>query len=139
MPDWEAIALNGRDCIIAFDSDCMTKPEVRGALDRLAALYSGFHTVRRGGTVSLSGVYGGEADPIPMMTLFDKQITLRMGQANVRRWVEDLMPLVTDPADPLGVLDLRTHRLALEQAAHGYEIFQKKQDGCIKVVLDPVG
>lgn len=126
--------------VVGWLPDAVSAPMMKTAgLDRLAALYSAFHTVRRGGTVSLSGVYGGEADPIPMMTLFDKQITLRMGQANVRRWVEDLMPLVTDPADPLGVLDLRTHRLALEQAAHGYEIFQKKQDGCIKVVLDPVG
>ena len=118
--------------------DAVAAPMMKTAgLDRLAALYTAFHTVRRGGTVSLSGVYGGEADPIPMMTLFDKQITLRMGQANLRRWVDDLMPLVTDPGDPLGVLDLRTHRLPLEQAAHAYEIFQKKQDGCIKVVLDP--
>src|SRR5690625_2196028 len=95
------------------------------------------HTVRRGGTISLSGVYGGQADPIPMLTLFDKQVTLRMGQANVRRWVDDLMPLVSDPAEPLGVLDLRTHRLPLTEASQAYEMFQKKQDGCIKVVFEP--
>jgi threonine dehydrogenase-like Zn-dependent dehydrogenase len=60
-----------------------------------------------------------------------------MGQANVRRWIDDVLPLVSDPADPLGVLDLRTHRMSLEDAPHAYEIFQKKDDGAIKVVLDP--
>ena len=57
-------------------------------------------TVRRGGTISISGVYGGMVDPMPMMRLFDKQIQLRMGQANVRRWV-DILPLLADD-DPLG-------------------------------------
>jgi len=106
-------------------------------VDRLSVLYASINAVRRGGTISLSGVYGGAVDPLPMLTLFDKQITLRMGQANVRRWIEDILPLVSDPADPLGVEDLATHRLPLEDAAHGYEIFQKKQDGAIKVLLQP--
>jgi threonine dehydrogenase-like Zn-dependent dehydrogenase len=106
-------------------------------IDRLAALYQGIETVRRGGTLSISGVYGGAADPLPMLQMFDKGITLRMGQANVKRWIEDLMPLVTDDADPLGVEDLATHRLPLAEAPHGYEIFQKKTDGAIKVLLTP--
>ncbi|QDW63658.1 zinc-dependent alcohol dehydrogenase [Oerskovia sp. KBS0722] len=106
-------------------------------VDRLAALLTAISLVRRGGTLSISGVYGGAKDPLPMMDLFDRQVTLRMGQANVRRWIDDLMPLVSDPADPLGVLDLRTHRLSLEDAPRGYDLFQKKEDGCIKVVLDP--
>lgn len=106
-------------------------------VDRLAALLTSISLVRRGGTVSVAGVYGGAKDPLPMMDLFDKQVTLRMGQANVRRWVDDLLPLVADPADPLGVLDLRTHRLSLEDAPRGYDLFQKKEDCCIKVVLDP--
>lgn len=105
--------------------------------DRLAALLTGIDAVRRGGTVSISGVYGGAKDPLPMMQLFDKQVTLRMGQANVRHWIDDLLPLVKDETDPLGVLDLRTHRLPLEQAADAYRTFQHKEDGCIKVVLDP--
>jgi len=105
--------------------------------DRLSALYTGIDVVRRGGTLSISGVYGGAKDPLPMMQLFDKQVTVRMGQANVRRWVPDLMPLVQDPSDPLGVLDLRTHRVPLEQAPEAYRMFQKKEQGCIKVVLDP--
>lgn len=109
----------------------------RGGTDRLAALRTAFALVRRGGTVSISGVYGGALDPLPMMQLFDKQVTLRMGQANVRRWTDALLPLVQDPADPLGVLDLRTHRLPLEDAPHAYRTFQRKEDGCVKVVLDP--
>ena len=106
-------------------------------VDRMAAMRTAFKSVRRAGTVSLSGVYGGQADPMPMMDLFDKGITMRMGQAHVKRWVDDIMPALQDDRDPLGTGDLTTHALPLEQAPHGYEIFQKKQDGCIKVVLKP--
>ena len=105
-------------------------------IDRLGALYSAIDLVRRGGTISLSGVYGGMADPMPMMTLFDKQIQLRMGQANVKRWVPDILPLLTDD-DPLGVETFHTHALPLAEAPAAYETFQKKQDGMVKVVLKP--
>jgi threonine dehydrogenase-like Zn-dependent dehydrogenase len=105
-------------------------------VDRLGALYSAIDIVRRGGTISLSGVYGGMADPLPMLTLFDKQITLRMGQANVKRWTDDIMPLLTDD-DPLGVDNFATHILAVDEAPHAYDIFQKKQDGAVKVILRP--
>ncbi|PPK93826.1 threonine dehydrogenase-like Zn-dependent dehydrogenase [Kineococcus xinjiangensis] len=106
-------------------------------VDRLTALHTALDAVRRGGTVSLSGVYGGEADPMPMLSMFDKQLQLRMGQCNVKSWIDDLLPLVEDPADPLGVLDLTTHRVPLDEAPAMYELFQKKEDGCIKVVLQP--
>jgi threonine dehydrogenase-like Zn-dependent dehydrogenase len=106
-------------------------------IDRLAVLNTCIDAVRRGGTVSLSGVYGGAVDPLPMMDMFDKGIQLRMGQAHVKRWIGDLMPVLADEADPLGVEDLATHRLPLDDAPHGYEIFQKKQDGAIKVLLRP--
>ncbi len=106
-------------------------------VDRLSALHPAIELVRRGGTVSISGVYGGEADPMPMMTMFDKQVTLRMGQGNVKRWIDVLLPIVEDSADPLGVNDLVTHTVPLEDAPHMYEVFQKKEDGCIKVVLKP--
>jgi threonine dehydrogenase-like Zn-dependent dehydrogenase len=106
-------------------------------IDRMAALTTAFAAVRRAGTVSIIGVYGGEADPFPMMDLFDKGVTLRMGQAHVKRWVDDIMPLLTGDDDPLGVDDLVTHRLPLEEAPHGYEMFKAKDDGCIKVVLKP--
>ncbi|NUU30734.1 zinc-dependent alcohol dehydrogenase [Arthrobacter sp. C9C5] len=106
-------------------------------VDRLSALHTALDAVRRGGTVSLSGVYGGTSSPMPLMHMFDKQIQLRMGQCNVRRWTEDLLPLVESDADPLGVMDLVTHQASLDEAPAMYEKFQKKQDGCIKVVLKP--
>ena len=105
-------------------------------VDRLAALNAAIALVRRGGTISVVGVYGGAADPINMMTLFDKQIQLRMGQANVKRWVPKIMPLLTAD-DPLGVQNFATHRLPLDSAPQAYETFQKKQDGMVKVVLKP--
>jgi threonine dehydrogenase-like Zn-dependent dehydrogenase len=104
--------------------------------DRLNALYSAIDIVRRGGTISLSGVYGGASDPLPMLTLFDKQIQLRMGQANVKRWVPEILPLLTDE-DPLGVDSFATHHLSLEDAPSAYETFQKKEDGMVKVVMHP--
>jgi threonine dehydrogenase-like Zn-dependent dehydrogenase len=105
-------------------------------VDRLNAFYLAIDIVRRGGTISLIGVYGGTADPLPMLTLFDKKIQLRMGQANVKRWVDDIMPLLDDD-DPLGVETFATHKLPLAEAPHAYEIFQKKQDGAIKILLEP--
>jgi threonine dehydrogenase-like Zn-dependent dehydrogenase len=109
----------------------------RAGVDRLAVLLACIETVRRAGTISLSGVYGGTADPLPMLQMFDKGIQIKMGQAHVKRWIDDIMPLLAGDGDPLGVGDLATHKLPLEQAPHGYEIFQKKQDGAIKVLLQP--
>jgi threonine dehydrogenase-like Zn-dependent dehydrogenase len=109
----------------------------KAGIDRLAALHLAIDVVRRGGTISLSGVYGGTADPMPMMVLFDKQIQLRMGQANVRRWVDDIMPLLTGDSDPLGVDTFATHRVPLDQAPQAYENFQRKKDGTVKVLLKP--
>ncbi len=107
------------------------------AIDRLDALTTALKAVRRGGTVSLSGVYGGEVDPLPMMEMFDRGIQLRMGQCHVKRWIDDILPLVLDDTDPLGTEDLATHVLPLEEAPHGYEIFQRKEDNCVKVLLAP--
>jgi threonine dehydrogenase-like Zn-dependent dehydrogenase len=108
----------------------------KAGVSKLAALLSAIEIVRRGGTISLSGVYGGAADPLPTLQLFDKQIQVRQGQANVKRWVDDIMPLLTDD-DPLGVESFATHHLPLEQAPEAYENFQKKEDGMIKVVFTP--
>jgi threonine dehydrogenase-like Zn-dependent dehydrogenase len=105
-------------------------------VDRLAALQMAIELVRRGGTISLAGVYGGMSDPLPMLVLFDKQIQLRMGQANVRRWVDDIVPLLGDD-DVLGVDDFATHRLPLSEAPKAYEMFQQKQDGAIKILFQP--
>jgi threonine dehydrogenase-like Zn-dependent dehydrogenase len=109
----------------------------KAGVDRLDALLLAINMVRRGGTISLSGVYGGMTDPLPMLTLFDKQVQLRMGQANVKRWVDDIMPLLTDDSDPLGVETFATHHLPLSQAPGAYEMFQMKEDGAIKVVFQP--
>ena len=108
----------------------------KAGVDRLHALYLAIDIVRRGGTISLVGVYGGMTDPLPMLTLFDKQIQLRMGQANVRRWTDQIMPLLTD-GDPLGVEQFHTHQLPLDEAPEGYDMFQKKRDGVVKVLLKP--
>ncbi|WP_030855892.1 zinc-dependent alcohol dehydrogenase [Streptomyces sp. NRRL S-37] len=108
----------------------------RFSVDRLAALHTAIELVRRGGTLSISGVYGGMADPMPMLTLFDKQIQIRMGQANVRRWSDEIIPYLTDE-DPLGVDDFATHRVPLAEAPQAYDMFQKKQDGAVKVLIKP--
>jgi len=82
------------------------------------------------------GVYGGMKDPLPMLTMFDKQIQLRMGQANVKAWVDDLMPLLAD-GDPLGVEGFATHTMPLDQAPEAYATFQQKQDGAVKILFQP--
>ncbi|WP_067903920.1 alcohol dehydrogenase catalytic domain-containing protein [Nocardia vaccinii] len=105
-------------------------------VDRLSVLHDAIDIVRRGGTISLSGVYGGMVDPLPMRVLFDKQVQLRMGQANVTRWAGDILPLLTDD-DPLGVESFATHRLPLDSAPDAYRMFQEKTDGAVKIVLDP--
>ena len=104
--------------------------------DRLEALRTAEDAVRRGGTLSLSGVYFGLAQNFPLGDLFDRHIQIRMGQANVKRWVPEILPLLTDE-DPLGTGDLATHLMALEDAPEGYSKFRDKQDGCVKVVLQP--
>ncbi|MGW4487404.1 zinc-dependent alcohol dehydrogenase [Amycolatopsis sp. NPDC004368] len=109
----------------------------KAGLDRLSVLYAAIDTVRRGGTISLSGVYGGMVDPMPMLELFDKQIQLRMGQANVRHWLDDILPLVTGDGDPLGVEGFATHTLSLADAPRAYDMFQKKLHGAQKILLRP--
>jgi threonine dehydrogenase-like Zn-dependent dehydrogenase len=117
--------------------DAIAQPMMQNAgVSKLAALYSAIEIVRRGGTISLSGVYGGAADPLPTLQLFDKQVQIRQGQANVKHWVDDILPLLSDD-DPLGVESFATHHLPLSEAPTAYEKFQKKQDGMIKVVFNP--
>ena len=108
----------------------------QGAVDRLDALHTAVKAVRRGGTVSVSGVYGGEIDPMPMMEMFDRGVQLRMGQAHVRRWIDDLLPIVSDDRDPLGVREFATHHLPLEDAPRVRDL-RDKAEGCLKVVLQP--
>ncbi|WP_210649184.1 zinc-dependent alcohol dehydrogenase [Nocardioides sp. SYSU D00065] len=117
--------------------DAVAEPMMKKAgLDRLAALHTAIDAVRRGGTISISGVYGGSADPMPMMQLFDKQIQIRMGQANVRRWTDELLAMLVED-DPFGVDAFATHHLPLAEAPSAYEHFQKKEEGMVKVVFQP--
>ena len=106
-------------------------------MDRLEALRLSIGSVRRGGTLSVIGVYVGMDNLFPLGDLFDKQVQIRMGQANVRRWSDEILPLLLDDDDPLATEQLATHHLPLEAAPAAYEMFQRKQDGCVKVVLHP--
>ena len=124
--------------MVGFMPKAISRPMMqRAGVDRMAALYTAIDAVRRGGTLSIVGVYGGQSDPLPMLTLFDKQLQIRMGQANVKKWTDDIMPLVMDESDPLGVETFATHRLPLSEAPSAYETFQKKEDDMIKVVFKP--
>jgi threonine dehydrogenase-like Zn-dependent dehydrogenase len=107
-----------------------------GGMDRLNALHNAIDLVGRGGTLSIIGVYAGQADPIALDTLFDKQVQVRMGQANAPHLTSEILPLLNDD-DILGVDTFATHHLKLEDAAHAYDIFQKKEDGAFKIVLHP--
>jgi threonine dehydrogenase-like Zn-dependent dehydrogenase len=123
--------------LVGFLPDALAaKLMEKGGVDRLSAFHLAIEVVRRGGTISLIGVYGGMVDPLPMLTLFDKQIQLRMGQANVKNWVDEIMPLLSDE-DPLGVDDFATHKVPLDEAPASYEMFQEKRDGAVKVLLKP--
>jgi threonine dehydrogenase-like Zn-dependent dehydrogenase len=124
--------------LVGLLPDALAKPLTdRFAIDRLDTLHAAIKGVRRGGTVSVSGVYGGELDPMPMMEMFDRGVQLRMGQAHVKRWIDDILPVLEQDGDPLGAEDFATHLLPLDEAPRGYEIFQKKQDNAIKVILSP--
>jgi hypothetical protein len=82
-------------------------------------------------------VYGGEVDPMPLMEMFDCGVQLRMGQAHGRRWIDDLLPIVSDSSDALGVREFATHHLPQEDAPRGYDIFRDEADVCVKVVSSP--
>jgi threonine dehydrogenase-like Zn-dependent dehydrogenase len=123
--------------LAAMLPDKLAQPMMENVgVSKLAALYSAIEIVRRGGTISLSGVYGGAADPMPTLQLFDKQIQIRQGQANVKAWIDDILPLLTDE-DPLGVDTFATHHVPLSDAPAAYEHFQKKEEGMVKVVFNP--
>jgi len=118
--------------------DAAAKPLMKSVgIDRLSALRTAISAVRRVGTVSISGVYGGMSDPLPLLEMFDKGISLRMGQCHVKRWVDDIVPVVMEDGDPLGLEGLATHHLPLAEAPAAYEMFRSKSDGCLKVVLQP--
>jgi threonine dehydrogenase-like Zn-dependent dehydrogenase len=131
-------AIKGVQKLVGLLPDVLAEPlMLKAGVDRLAALTTAFDAVRRGGTVSIVGVYGGAADPLPMFQMFDKQVQVRMGQANVRAWSDDILALLDQDEDVLGVETFATHHLPLDEAPQAYETFQKKQDGAVKIVFRP--
>lgn len=105
--------------------------------DRIHALRDCLRNVRAGGTVSLSGVYGGWLNMVPLGAAFQKGVTIRMGQCNVLNYMDKLIALIEEDAiDPSFVI---THRASLDDAPRMYETFRNKEDGCIKVVMRPNG
>ncbi|KAA1425809.1 alcohol dehydrogenase catalytic domain-containing protein [Nocardioides antri] len=130
--------IEGLTKAIGLLPDRLGEPMLRKAgVDRLAALHLALDAVRRGGTVSVVGVYGGAMDPMPLMEMFDKQVQLRMGQANVRRWSDDILDLLLQDEDVLGVEDFATHHLPLDAAPEAYRDFRDKKEGMVKVVFRP--
>lgn len=111
------------------------KQAVRMETDRPTALRQVMVACRKGGTVSIPGVYGGFVDKIPMGAVMNKALTLKTGQTHVHRYLRPLLERVQNgEIDPSFVI---THQMPLEQAPHGYEIFKHKKDNCIKIVLKP--
>jgi threonine dehydrogenase-like Zn-dependent dehydrogenase len=112
-----------------------TKQKLRLETDRPHVLRQMMVACRKGGTLSIMGVYGGFVDKMPFGAAINKGLTFRMGQMHGQKYMHLLLKLVMDgKLDPSFVV---THQLPLEQAAHGYDIFQQKKDNCIKVVLKP--
>jgi threonine dehydrogenase-like Zn-dependent dehydrogenase len=106
-----------------------------GETERPAAVRQAIECVRKCGTVSIAGVYGGLADKLPLGALMNKGLTIKTGQTHVHKFVPELLANI-----PQGKLDpsfVVTHRIPLSEAPHGYHIFREKLDGCVKVVLDP--
>jgi threonine dehydrogenase-like Zn-dependent dehydrogenase len=111
------------------------KQAVRLESDRPTALRQAIVACRKGGTVSIPGVYGGFVDKVPLGAAFNKGLTLKMGQTHVHRYLRPLLDRVQKgEIDPSFVI---THRMKLDEAPHAYEIFKQKKDNCIKVVLKP--
>jgi threonine dehydrogenase-like Zn-dependent dehydrogenase len=111
------------------------KQAVRLETDRPTALRQVILACRKGGHVSIPGVYGGFLDKVPMGAAMNKALTFKMGQTHVHRYLQPLLEYIQNgEIDPTFII---THRLPLEQAPHGYEIFKHKKDNCIKIVLKP--
>jgi len=130
--DAVGLEAHGADALSLFDRAAQ---KVRLESDRPIVLRQVIQACRKGGTVSLAGVYGGLVDMIPMGAAFGKGLTFKMGQTHVQRYLRPLLERVEQgEIDPTFVI---THRLPLDEAPHGYKIFRDKQDACIKVVLHP--
>jgi threonine dehydrogenase-like Zn-dependent dehydrogenase len=124
---------HGTDAVAIYDR---VKQAVRLETDRPTALRQVIVACRKGGTVSIPGVYGGLLDKIPFGAAFNKGLNFKMGQTHVHRYLSPLLEHIQNgDIDPSYII---THRMKLEDAPKGYEIFKQKKDNCIKVVLDPL-
>lgn len=111
------------------------KQAVRLETERPVALRQAIMACRKGGTVSVPGVYGGLADKIPLGALMNKGLTLKTGQTHVQRYMQPLLERIErGEIDPAFII---THRLPLDDAPAAYRLFRDKQDGCVKVVMQP--
>jgi threonine dehydrogenase-like Zn-dependent dehydrogenase len=112
-----------------------TMQAMRMQLDRPHVLREAIQACRKGGTVSIPGVYGGFIDKVPMGAAFNKGLTFKMGQTHMMNYMRPLLELIErDAIDPTFII---THRLPLDDAPAAYKAFRDKQAGCIKVVLKP--
>jgi threonine dehydrogenase-like Zn-dependent dehydrogenase len=112
-----------------------TKAALYMATDRPHALRQAIHACRKGGTVSVPGVYGAFLDKFPFGAAFAKGLTFKMGQTHVHKYIQPLLELIEfGQIDPSFVI---THRLSLDDAAEGYQTFKQQKDHCVKVVLKP--
>ncbi|MCU7490843.1 MAG: glutathione-dependent formaldehyde dehydrogenase [Ignavibacteria bacterium] len=111
------------------------KQAVRLESDRPTALREAIQACRKGGVVSIPGVFGGVADKIPLGAAFNKGLTLKMGQTHVQKYMAPLLKMIEDgKIDPSQII---THRIKIEDAPRGYAIFRNKEDNCVKVVMKP--
>lgn len=125
----DAVGMEANRSFIGKVSDML-----RGQAGNITVIDTCASAVRRGGVISIVGVYGTRYS-FPLGQLFDKGVSLKMGQATVQVYIDELLNLIKDGKVKLD--DIITHTLPLDQAAHGYDIFNKKQDNCLKVVLKP--
>ncbi|MGA7731917.1 MAG: zinc-dependent alcohol dehydrogenase [Chloroflexia bacterium] len=139
---------NGRGADVCIDAVGMEAEHDTGVLERIVdvaikhqvgstdVLNKCMSAVRRAGTVTVVGVYAGTYDNFPLGQMFDKGVKITgIGQAPVHNYIDHLLELIR--SGKVVTDDIITHRLPLDEAPHGYDIFNKKEDGCVKVVLKP--
>jgi threonine dehydrogenase-like Zn-dependent dehydrogenase len=130
----EAVGMEAHGTGIDWAYD-RAKQAVRLQTDRPTVLRHAIQACRKGGVVSIPGVFGGVVDKFPIGAAFNKGLTFRMGQTHVQRYMRPLLEHIEQgDIDPSFIV---THRLSLDEAPHAYDIFEKKEDGCIKVVMQP--
>ena len=130
--DAVGLEAHGAGLVGAMDS---AKQAIRAQSDRPTALREVLMACRNGGHVSIPGVYGGFVDKFPIGSVMNRSLTIRTGQTHVQRYMQPLLERIQNgEIDPTFVI---THRMSLDEAAHGYEIFCNKQDECVKIVMRP--